>query len=190
MNGEWIRVSKPTSNPNADSLYDGAVVGRGPGDAGTQYHADSPAWGVDRVGQLVFWVALDEVTPEMGAMRFLTGSHREGPLGLGAPVGGEANDPLIDLAQSPMLVRYPKLLELFPLSPPFHYQPGDVTVHTGFMVHGSPSNKSDRQRWHWQVGYCAADTQFPNGGVRPEDGCPRATLSDNDKYPIVYPVKE
>ena len=32
-------------------------------------------------GELQFWLALEEVTPEMGPMRFINRSHREGPLG-------------------------------------------------------------------------------------------------------------
>jgi hypothetical protein len=37
----------------------------------TPYHQDSASGGPDRVGGLNFWIALSEVTPEQGAMRFL-----------------------------------------------------------------------------------------------------------------------
>jgi hypothetical protein len=85
----------------------------------------------DRSGRANMWVALDEVVPEQAAMRFLTGSHREGPLGIPSPE---------------LLERYPKLTELYPVSPPLHYLPGDVTVHHRFLVHGTPANRTDRPR--------------------------------------------
>ena len=49
-----------------------------PGAPGTVYHQDSCEHGSDRVGELQFWLALAEVAPEMGAMRFVNRSHREG----------------------------------------------------------------------------------------------------------------
>eukprot|EP01051_Picozoa_sp_SAG22_P025964 SAG22_NODE_7953_length_695_cov_1.040268_1_plen_176_part_10 len=54
---------------------------RNPGQAGAKYHQDSAEHGSDRSGELQFWLALEEVTPEMGAMRFFNRSHREGLLG-------------------------------------------------------------------------------------------------------------
>ena len=48
---------------------------------GTGFHQDSSEHGSDRVGELQFWMALAEVTPEMGPMRFINRTHREGPLG-------------------------------------------------------------------------------------------------------------
>ena len=57
------------------------LLNKPPGAAGSTYHQDSSEHGSDRVGELQFWLALAEVTPEMGAMRFVSRSHREGPLG-------------------------------------------------------------------------------------------------------------
>ena len=57
------------------------LLNKPPGAAGSVYHQDSSEHGSDRVGELQFWLALAEVTPEMGAMRFVSRSHREGPLG-------------------------------------------------------------------------------------------------------------
>ena len=48
---------------------------------GSRYHQDASEQGSDRVGEVQFWLALSEVTPEMGPMRFVDRSHREGPLG-------------------------------------------------------------------------------------------------------------
>lgn len=151
------------------------LVRRQPGSGnGTPYHQDSPEHGSDRVGELQFWLALDEVTPDMGAMRFLSGVHREGPLGAGA------------LGREDLLVQYPKLTDIYPMSPPFHYRPGDCTVHHGYMVHGAPPNTSDRPRWSYIFSYTPADTRWWNGEVQ-NWGSERRPL-DDEKNPIVYPA--
>jgi ectoine hydroxylase-related dioxygenase (phytanoyl-CoA dioxygenase family) len=130
------------------------------------------------VGELQFWLALDEVTPEMGAMRFLSGVHREGPLGAGA-IGAPGED---------LLAQYPKLCDVYEFSPPFHYRPGDATVHHGYMVHGAPPNLSDRPRCSYIFSYTPADTRWWNGRVR-NWGSERKTLSD-DSNPVVYSAGE
>ncbi|HEX3815982.1 MAG TPA: phytanoyl-CoA dioxygenase family protein [Mycobacteriales bacterium] len=141
---------------------------------GTPYHQDSAEHGSDRIGELQFWLALEEVTPEMGAMRFLSGVHREGPLGSGA------------LSSQDLLVQYPKLTDLYEMSPPFHYQPGDATVHHGYMVHGAPPNCTDRPRWSYIFSYTPADTRWWNGVVK-NWGSERRTLCE-EQNPIVASV--
>jgi hypothetical protein len=69
----------------------------------------------------MFWVALADIVPEQGAMRFLTGSHREGPLGTHGVLGTGASDDALTV--------YPGLLDLYELSPPLNYRAGDATVH-------------------------------------------------------------
>ncbi len=101
-------------------------IDKPPGAGGSIYHQDSAEHGSDRVGELQFLLVLEEVTPEMGAMRFVSRSHREGP------IGSVFNDDKGDL-----LEQFPNLTSVLELSPPLHYQPGDCTVHHGYTVHGS-----------------------------------------------------
>jgi hypothetical protein len=172
---------------------------KGPGSAPSPWHQDSGSQGADRVGEFNMWVALVEVTPEMGAMRFLTGSHVEGPLGDNSPVFGEdgKRDPakvaaLRDQygASDFMQAHYPRLWELYELSPPFHYRPGDATVHKGWMLHGAPANETDRDRWSYIVQYTPADTRYIDGSTT-EDQARVEELAlpvDPVKNPIVYPL--
>ena len=139
-----------------------------PGAAGSVYHQDSSEHGSDRVGELQFWLALAEVTPEMGAMRFVSRSHREGPL------GSVFNDDRGDL-----LKQFPNLTSVLELSPPFHYQPGDCTVHHGYTVHGGPANTTDKQRWSYLFSYSPADTRYWNGSAG-NWGSERKRLNDSD----------
>jgi hypothetical protein len=104
------------------------------------YHQDG-SFGMDIPGATV-WIALDEVAPEQGAMRMLTRSHREGSLGKHA--GG-------------VLAHHPKLVDLYEWSPPFHYEPGDATIHHSYTIHGTPENVTDRPRWSYIASYVPAD---------------------------------
>jgi Phytanoyl-CoA dioxygenase (PhyH) len=126
-----------------------------PGTGTSPWHQDFPSLPFDRVGFLTFWIALDEVTAEMGAMRFYSGSQRLGSLG---HVGWFDGKELVDV--------YPNLEANFPLSPPLHYRPGDATVHHSLVVHGAPRNETDRPRWPFIASYFPADTKF-NGGLAP-----------------------
>jgi ectoine hydroxylase-related dioxygenase (phytanoyl-CoA dioxygenase family) len=110
----------------------------------THRHHDGYTHCSDRGGPLTFWIALDEVTPEMGAMQFLSGSHKEGPLGV-----VHIDEDLVD--------DYPKLLDLYEVSPPLHYQPGDATAHHTWTIHGAPRNTTGHPRWSYLFGYAPAD---------------------------------
>jgi ectoine hydroxylase-related dioxygenase (phytanoyl-CoA dioxygenase family) len=124
-----------------------------------------------------WWLALAEVTPEMGAMRFLSGVHREGPLG--SCFNEDTGD---------VLEQYPKLTDLYPLSPPLHYQPGDATVHHGYMLHGAPPNETDAVRLAYLFSYVPADTRWWNANTG-NSGSERVLLKD-EKYPIVSKRQE
>ena len=144
-----------------------------PGAAVTQYHQDSAQHGSDRVGELQFWLAMVEVTPEMSAMRFVSRSHREGPLG---SIGGDG--------QGDLLKQFPNLTSVLELSPPFYYQPGDCTVHHGYTIHGAPVNTTDKSRWSFLFSYSPADTRYWNG-TADNWGNDRKRLSD-EKNPMLY----
>jgi ectoine hydroxylase-related dioxygenase (phytanoyl-CoA dioxygenase family) len=133
-----------------------------------RWHQDL-TFGTDRTGGFNVWIAIDEVLPEQGAMRFLTGSHREGPLG---EKFGEPGATVLD--------RYPKLMDIYELSPPFHYLPGDTTIHEGLTIHGTPENWTDKPRWSFIPTYIPADNvEVNHGGL----GFP----APHERFPLVYP---
>lgn len=147
-----------------------------PGEAGSTYHQDSAEHGSDRVGELQFWLALAAVSAEMGAMRFVNRSHREGPL------GSVFNDD-----RGNLLEQFPNLTSLLGLSEPFHYQPGDCTVHHGYTVHGGPANSTDKPRWSYLFSYSPADTRYWNGTAA-NWGSERKRLSD-PANPVLRPAE-
>ena len=46
------------------------------------------------------------------------------------------------------------------LTEPFHYQPGDCTLHHGWCVHGGPDNTTPDPRWSYLFSYSPADTRY------------------------------
>jgi hypothetical protein len=154
---------------------DGILCKYPDGDRGrVPYHQDSTEHGVDRAGEMQVWLALADCSCDMGTMRFLSGVHREGPLGSAIRQGDED-----------LLARYPRLTEHYPLTEPMSYAAGDATVHHGFMVHGSGGNFGTRTRVAYIFSYSPADIRCWNGKSG-NWGTTRTEMNDVDN-PTVYP---
>jgi hypothetical protein len=141
--------------------------------AATTFHTDLPGYPLDRAGAFSFWIALDEVAPECGSMRFLSGSHREGLLGKDFEV----------------LEVYPKLRELYELSPPLHLEPGDATIHDWRVVHGGPANTTDRPRWAYIIGLIPGDCRYTGMPSTHFDslGLQVGEVIEHPKLPQIFP---
>lgn len=121
------------------------------------WHQDYPYNPIDRRGFVSVWIAVDDVTKEMGAMRFVPGSHRLGPLGRFDLVGREHDwDETLR----------PEDLELVsdPVTQPL--LAGEATVHDGLTLHGAGENLSDRSRRGWTIIFMPSETRW-TGGLHP-----------------------
>jgi hypothetical protein len=147
----------------------------GVGEAGvTPWHQDTPNQPHDRAGLLTVWIALVDISLERGTMRFLSGSHREGPLG----------DPF---KKDPTVV-YPWLLEKYKLSPALDLKAGDATVHTGYVCHEAPPNSTDEVRWVYSVSLFDARTcwtGYPKNWVADSKGLEVGEPFDHPAFPIL-----
>lgn len=83
------------------------------------------------------WIALGEVTEENGAMFMLRGAHRDGPI-----VHFQRRD--WQICDSDMLGRTAVALPM---------QPGDLVIFDAKIPHGTPTNRTDGQRWALQYHY-------------------------------------
>lgn len=112
----------------------------------TPWHQDYPATPLDRANDLQIWVAACEITPDMGCLQYLSGSHRLPPMGKASsyrrPDGSMCAKGAVEI--------YPWLLEKFEVSPAFHMQPGDALAHHSLTMHYSQQNQSTtNDRWAW-----------------------------------------
>lgn len=130
----------------------------GPGGAPTESHQDISSLPFDRIGPLTIWVALADLTPEHGTMRFLTGSTRAGNLGRTRAIGKSTLD------------YYPELLDQYEASPPMALQAGDATVHNAQVVHWAPENTTDEPRWGYIMAYFPADALYTGAPNHNFDG--------------------
>jgi len=101
-------------------------------------HQDLTYWGLDAGDDLVtVWIALTDATVENGAMRFVTGSHRQGQIEHRDTYGA---DNLLSRGQE-VAVAYDPSLEVA-----VELDAGEVSVHHGLTVHGSGPNITDARR--------------------------------------------
>jgi ectoine hydroxylase-related dioxygenase (phytanoyl-CoA dioxygenase family) len=121
------------------------------------WHQDYPYNPIDRRGFVSVWIAVDDVTEEMGAMRFVPGSHRLGPLGRFDLVGREHDWDETLRPEDRELVSDPVTQPLLA---------GEATVHDGLTLHGAGENLSDQPRRGWTMIFMPSETRW-TGGLHP-----------------------
>jgi ectoine hydroxylase-related dioxygenase (phytanoyl-CoA dioxygenase family) len=147
------------------------------GGSRTPWHQDFPYLSHDRSGIMNVWVALVPMPPEMGTMRFLSGSQRLGPMG--RVIHRTDGKDLLDL--------YPWISEEYEVSEALTLQPGDATVHDWLTVHAAPSNDSDQPRWAYTDSLFPADTLYTGAQQRRTDGLELKVNQefDHPRFPII-----
>ncbi len=96
------------------------------------WHQDFSFWPFDRWGNLSIWIALEDMDDDMGVLRYLEGSHREGPLGY-----IEVERDIRDV--------YPHLRDM-KMAGGKALKAGDAQAHWDITVHGSAVNTGNRRR--------------------------------------------
>lgn len=150
-----------------------------PGDDGgaTPFHQDYPHWPFDRTGAFTIWIALADLSPDMGPLQFLPGSPAEGPLGRFSRAVG---DDMIDA--------YPHLAERYPREGGDALRAGDATVHVDLMVHGSGGNNTGRERAAYTLRYMPTDVLYTGAPHRHFDAfglVPGEPFSASDRIPRI-----
>ena len=119
-------------------LWDGAYVIKEPYDSKyISWHQDLTYWGLDGEELVTAWVALSPSTPESGCMRMLPGSHLDG-----------ANIHQDTHVKNNILHRGQELqIEIDEdEAVSIELQPGEASLHHGWVAHASHPNKSVDRR--------------------------------------------
>jgi hypothetical protein len=116
----------------------------GPGTP-TAMHQDYASWPFDRKGQINVWIALVDMSPDMGSLQYIEGSHKAGPLGLAGKLDVRAT--------------YPELDDR-PVGGGGALRAGDARVHWDLTVHGAQANTTDRVREAYVLRFARTDTLY------------------------------
>lgn len=148
-----------------------------PGSAPTDSHQDISSLPFDRIGPLTIWVALADLTPEHGTMRFLSKSQTVGNLGRTRAQGKGTVE------------YYPDLIDHFATSPPMGLKAGDATVHNAQVVHWAPANTTAEARWGFIMAYFPDDCLYTGAPNHNFDGIGLEVNKpfEHDRFRRVYP---
>lgn len=118
-----------------------------PGDAAfVSWHQDGAYWGLSPMDVVTAWVALGPVTPQNGCMRVLPGSHRQPHLPQRDTFA--ENNVLSRGQEITVAVDEAQAVDLA-------LQPGQLSLHHLWIVHGSNPNRSDIPRIGIAIRYVA-----------------------------------
>lgn len=125
-------------------LYHDQALFKEAGGGRTPWHQDQYYWPLDDDRTITMWMPLVDVAPEVGTMRFVSGSHRRGYLGeYGISDESEA-------AFAEMIER-----EGLPIETHGALRAGDATFHRGWTLHSAPANPTGNLRAVMTVIYMA-----------------------------------
>jgi len=150
-----------------------------PGNDGgpTPFHQDYPFWPFDRKGAFTIWIALTDLTADMGILKFMPGSHNEGPLGRFSRAPGD------DIRKA-----YPYLEDKYGFAGGTDLKAGDATVHYDLTVHGADGNKTTQGRAAYTLRYMPTDVIYTGAPHRHFDAfemTPGELFSDSPQVPRI-----
>ncbi len=166
-------------------LYHDQALYKEPGGGKTPWHQDQYYWPLDTDKTITMWMPLVDVSAEMGTMVFASGSQRRGYLGK-LPISDESEEVFKQFIAE----------RGYELSEAGAMAAGDATFHSGWILHGAPSNQSARAREvmtiiYFADGACVTEPVNPNQerditrwlpGLNPGD------LAASSLNPLVYPL--
>ena len=122
-----------------------------PGGAATSVHQDCSYWPIsDPKYTITMWMALEDVTLDMGCLYFYPGTH------------DEKMKEYVDIFKNPHLPNSLHDKDKIQVS----LKAGDVTFHSGLLFHGAGSNQTDKLRKGMTVIYLSDGNTFDAGDER------------------------
>ncbi|MEO6092711.1 MAG: phytanoyl-CoA dioxygenase family protein [Novosphingobium sp.] len=173
------RVASQLLHDRPVRFFNDEVLVKPPAEAGgraTPWHQDLPHSPFERTGLINIWISLVDLPADGGAMSFLDGSHRVGPLGR----------TLLD--KTDVLEQNPWLRGECEISPPAAMKVGDATIHGDMTIHSGPAYKGSHWRWAYLVNLMDASMRYSGGpsyGEKIEGLEPNAPFPE-DRFPVLY----
>ena len=113
------------------------------------WHQDASYWPMSPSKTISAWLAVDDVNRGNAALRVIPGTHLIGELTTELSEKDEANV-LSEKVPGAEELGEPVYLEL---------KAGQMSIHSGLLLHGSTANESDRRRCGVAIRYCTPDVR-------------------------------
>lgn len=101
------------------------------------WHQDGEYWPIRPIATCTVWIAIDRAGPDNGCLRLIPGSHKARQL----KPHETNNSPALTLNQELPVDAYDESTAV-----DLALEPGQMSLHDVFLVHGSEANTSDRPR--------------------------------------------
>ena len=179
----FARVAAELMGVEAVRLYHDQALFKEPGGGLTPWHQDQFYWPLATDHTITLWMPLVEVEPEMGPMRFASGSHRCGSLG-DYPIGDDSQREFERLVSE----------RGFAVHQDGAFAVGDASFHSGWTLHAAPGNRTNVLREVMTVIYFADGTRVgaldhPNREFDRNvwlPGCESGDLAASELNPVLW----
>lgn len=136
------------------------------------WHQDGHYWPIRPLATCTVWIALERSDSENGCLRVVPGSHRNRVLHAHMKEAGDlALSDKIEATAFDEDEAYDVVLE-----------PGQMSLHDVYMIHGSAANRSSRRRAGLAIRYMPATSLLDRGILEPGDGS--GVMVDFSRRPI------
>jgi ectoine hydroxylase-related dioxygenase (phytanoyl-CoA dioxygenase family) len=166
-------------------VFDQRLIKEPGTETATPWHNDMPYWPIAGRQICSIWLALDPVRAESGAVQYVKGSHLWAEKYKPASFSG-GDQYTEDLPPVPDIDGERDRYDIVA----YDLEPGDCTVHHGYLVHGSPGNSSSTLRRRAYVSRWAGDDAVfhPREGIQEMPPLPNIAPGaplDSDLWPRV-----
>jgi ectoine hydroxylase-related dioxygenase (phytanoyl-CoA dioxygenase family) len=157
----------------------------------TRWHNDQPYWPVRGQQVVSFWIALDHVTTESGALEFIRRSHHSGhwyqPEAFGPTSGYDAYERNPEYKPIPDIEAQREKYDIVS----WNLEPGDVYAFHGLTVHSAGVNRTNKvRRRGYAVRYTGDDVVYDTRPGTNAHLCSTVhkdgDILDSDQYPVVW----
>ncbi len=181
--GRFGRIAADLLGVAGVRVYHDQALLKEPGGGITPWHQDQHYWPLDTDNTITMWMPMVDLSPEMGVMRFASGSHRDGYLG-DMPISDDSEQKFEEYIRS----------RGYEIAVGVAMTAGDATFHYGWTLHGAPANATDRTREVMTVIWYAdgARVTEPDNFNRQRDllrwlpGLKPGDLAASDLNPLVF----
>jgi ectoine hydroxylase-related dioxygenase (phytanoyl-CoA dioxygenase family) len=146
-----------------------------PGGTPSHLHQDFSYFPLDRKGEVSLWIALVDMSTDMGPLHYVEDSHLDGPLGI---------DDGSDIREV-----YPQLKDRQIVGGKT-LAAGDAQAHWDLTIHGANTNVTSKSREAYVVRYMRSDTVYTGIGHPHFDSLdlrPGTRFLDSGRCPLVGP---